>query len=192
MPSTRRLCYVSAQTGLHSSALPNGRATISPLSGLTNVRFTTLEKVLYLRKVPLFSEMGGRELRQVAEIATEEEFLPKTTIFAEGDPGSKLYTIVQGDVDIVIERNGQRTVLAVVGSGGFFGEMSIFDREPRSASIVTRSEVSCLTISSEDFRELVYTFPSVVFPILQHISRNLRRANLAGVKEHQPNDDTNA
>jgi len=137
------------------------------------VKLTTLEKVLHLRRVPLFSEMTGRELRQVAEIAAEEGFPPKERIFSEGDPGSKLYILVEGVVEISLEG----TLLAEVGVGNFFGEMSIFDKEPRSASATTKNKVVSLTLSSSDFRELVFVFPSVVFPILQHISRNLRKAN---------------
>jgi CRP-like cAMP-binding protein len=143
------------------------------------VRLTTLEKVLHLRKVPLFSEMGGRELRRVAEIATQAMFEKDELIFSEGDPGSKLYIVVEGAVEIFIVREGHRTLLATVNSGRFFGEMSIFDLEPRSASAIARTRALCLSLSREDFRDLVYAFPSVVFPVLQHISRNLRRANEA-------------
>ena len=141
------------------------------------MKLTILEKVLHLRRVPLFSEMGGRELRQVAEIAIEDSFAADHVIFEEGDPGSTLYLVVSGTVEIFLRADGKDTTLAAIESGGFFGEMSIFDAEPRSAGARTRDAVVCLTISAEAFRELVFAFPSVVFPILQHISRNLRKAN---------------
>lgn len=142
------------------------------------VKLTTLEKVLHLRRVPLFGEMGGRELRQVAEIATEDSFAAGQVIFHEGSPGARLYLVVSGSVEIFLERTQPTpTTLARIEPGGFFGEMSIFDSEPRSAAARAIDPVVCLTISATAFRELVQAYPSVVFPILQHISRNLRRAN---------------
>lgn len=147
------------------------------------VKLTTLEKVLHLRRVPLFSEMGGRELRQVAEIATEESFASGEVIFHEGDVGAKLYIVVDGSVDIFLRRDKKRTVLANIEPGGFFGEMSMFDNQPRSAGASASDASMCLTISADNFRELVYTFPSVVFPILQNISKNLRRANQGKVED---------
>ncbi len=149
------------------------------------MRLTTLEKVLHLRRVPLFSEMSGRELRQIAEIAAQESFPAQHLIFREGDPGSKLYLVVDGEVEIFLERQGARTLLAKVQPGAFFGEMSIFDLEPRSASAASVGPLTCLTLSCRAFRDLVFTFPAVVFPVLQHISRNLRKANEAEVRARQ-------
>src|SRR5574341_389137 len=98
---------------------------------------TTVDKVLFLKGVSIFSEIPGEVLSRIAQIAEEIGVERGTRIFDEGEPGDSLYLIVNGKVRV---HKGPREV-AVLGEGECFGEMAILDNEPRSASITALEDV---------------------------------------------------
>src|SRR5437870_12220683 len=98
---------------------------------------STVEKVLFLKSIDLFSQIPGEDLSQIALITDEVPFDEGDEIFREGDPGDTLYFVIDGKVRI--HTGGEE--LAVLGGRQVFGEMALLDSEPRSASAGALSDV---------------------------------------------------
>src|SRR5215212_1386467 len=89
-----------------------------------------------LEGIPLFREIPQHHLRELARFARHDQFSAGETIVRMGEPGSTLYVVRSGRVKVVREQaSGASVTLAVFGPGEFFGELSIFDGEPRSATV---------------------------------------------------------
>jgi hypothetical protein len=128
------------------------------------------ERMRFLRRVPLFAELSGEDLRLVANIV-EPAMLPKGhVIFKKGDPGEDLYVIAKGHVSI---RDGQME-LAILGALDFFGELAVLDREPRSADAVCTTDAELLRLRAADFGELMSRRPPIQRHVMIVLVRRLR------------------
>jgi len=134
---------------------------------------STVEKVLFLKSVPLFKEIPGEDLAQIAAIADQIEFKSNEMVFKEGDIGEALYIICEGKVRI---HRGEKT-LVELSERECFGEMSILDSEPRSASVTTSCELMTLKIQREDFVEIMAAKSEIAFGIIKVLTHRLREAN---------------
>jgi CRP/FNR family transcriptional regulator, cyclic AMP receptor protein len=140
------------------------------------------EDIEILSSIPLFKELDTLEVSEVAEILLKEKMEPGKVIFNEGDAGDKFYIIMKGEVEIFKKIGENREeVLAVLKAGDYFGEMSLLDQAPRSASARTRSEVVALTIFKPDFDLLLKASDSITAKIYRFFvatfSRRLREAD---------------
>jgi len=124
----------------------------------------------FLTRVPIFSNCSAEEISAIASLAQEAVFEPAQIIVTQGSPGQAFYMITSGRVEIL--RDGG--LLGVFGPGDFFGEMSLLDSAPRSATIKALDEVSCLMLSSWDFKALLERHPSIAIKLLEVLSRRLR------------------
>lgn len=134
---------------------------------------STVEKVLFLKGVDLFKGIPGEELSYLAQIADEVVFTPTQTIFKEGDQGDAMYLIVDGTVQV---HSGDK-VFARLERKQCFGEMSILDSEPRSASITAITDLSLLKIERDDFAEILGEKPEIAQGVIKVLTRRLREAN---------------
>ena len=134
---------------------------------------STVEKVLFLKGVDLFKGIPGEDLSHIAQITDEEEYHPEQLIFAEGDQGDAMYLIVDGNVKV----HSGAQVFAELGTRQCFGEMSILDSEPRSASITALSDLTLLKIQREDFAEILAEKPEISLGIIKVLTGRLREAN---------------
>jgi CRP/FNR family cyclic AMP-dependent transcriptional regulator len=132
----------------------------------------TVQKVLFLRRVDLFSSMSSRELGSVALIAEEVVYSAGAAIFKEGDFGDAMFLIVDGEVRI--HRGG--TELNRLRENGYFGEMTILDGEPRSASASAVSDCLVLRITQADFHLILSGNFQAVLSIMRTLSQRIRRA----------------
>lgn len=129
-----------------------------------------------LQGVPLFSRFSNRELEPILKSAKERDFEPGTPIVREGDQSNiGFYLILDGQVEV---KQGERT-LSKLGSGQFFGEMSVLDGEPRSADVIPTTRTKCLLLTNWDIKALVKTYPSIAMKIIAELSRRLRQTNMA-------------
>ena len=131
---------------------------------------STVEKVLFLKSIDLFSQIPGEDLAQIAQITDEVDFGEGERLFSEGETGETLYFIVRGQVRV---HRGDKE-LAVLGERQVFGEMSLLDSEPRSASISAVSDVELLRIDRDDFNEILSEKPEIAQGIIKVLSRRLR------------------
>jgi CRP/FNR family cyclic AMP-dependent transcriptional regulator len=134
---------------------------------------STVEKVLFLKSVDLFKQIPGEDLAQIARIADEVEFAKSQLVFKEGDIGEALYLILEGKVRI---HRGEKT-LTELGQKECFGEMSILDSEPRSASVTVVDDLVALKIQREDFAEIMAGKGEIATGIIKVLTHRLREAN---------------
>jgi CRP-like cAMP-binding protein len=124
----------------------------------------------FLGRVPIFSSCTAEEISAIAKVAQESHFQLGQIIVTQGTPGQAFYLITDGRVEIL--RDG--VSLGAFGRGDFFGEMSLLDSAPRSATIRAIEPASCLMLSSWDFRALLERHPSIAVKLLEVLSRRLR------------------
>ncbi|KAF0207303.1 MAG: cyclic nucleotide-binding domain-containing protein [Actinomycetota bacterium] len=127
----------------------------------------------FLGKVPIFESCTPDEIASIVAVAQEHAYAPGQIIVTQGTPGQAFYLILGGRVGI--ERDG--SVLGAFGTGDFFGEMSLLDSAPRSATIRAIDETRCLMLSSWDFKALIERTPSIAIKLLEVLSRRLRVAD---------------
>jgi CRP/FNR family cyclic AMP-dependent transcriptional regulator len=131
-----------------------------------------------LRTVPLFAHLGTAELARVASAVRERGYPKNSVIFFEDDPGDALYVVVSGQVKVVlIGEDGREVILAVLGAGDFFGEMSLIDDEPRSAHVIAMDDARLLVLRREDFHRALEETPRIALGLLRALSQRLRRAD---------------
>jgi CRP-like cAMP-binding protein len=133
---------------------------------------STVEKVLFLKSVDLFSQIPGEDLAQVALITGEERCDAGEEVFAAGEVGDALYIVLDGKVRVHVH---DKTV-AELGERECFGEMAILDAAPRSASVTAITESALLKISREDFQEIMADKHAIAMGIIKVLSRRLRNA----------------
>jgi len=123
-----------------------------------------------LGSVPLFEGMSKRELDSVYGAGKQVEFDPGHDIVEEGATGIGFHLILEGDVDVLV-RGRKR---ATLGRGDYFGEMSLLDGGPRSATCRTRTDVTTLSLTPWAFLSLVERTPSIAKKLLVELSKRLR------------------
>jgi len=131
------------------------------------------ERMRFLRSVPLFAEIPGEDLRMVAEILDTVKHEEGAVMFRKGEPGEDMYIIVQGEVAI---RDGEAEI-ATLGEREFFGELSVIDRESRSADAVAKEAVELLRLRATDLGELMARRPQIREQIMLVLVRRLRALN---------------
>jgi CRP/FNR family cyclic AMP-dependent transcriptional regulator len=140
---------------------------------------TTLE---ILAQIDIFSGLPPAHLRRVVDIGVEETYKSGTIIFQEGDAGDKLYIIVEGAVRIsrVIPGMGEEA-LAVHRPGAYFGEMSLIDDAPRSATAVSHEKCRLFVVNRRDLEDLLFVDRDLAYELLWNwvrtLSRRLRATN---------------
>jgi CRP-like cAMP-binding protein len=125
-----------------------------------------------LRGTPLFAEIPRRHVRAIARVAGTPAFDDEATIVAEGSSGSSLFVLLDGRAKVV---SGGRTI-ARLGPGEFFGEISLLDPGPRTASVVAEGPTRCLDLAGRDFREILEREPRLAVQVAAVLARRLRLA----------------
>lgn len=127
----------------------------------------------FLSRVPIFESCSPEQIGSILAVAQEHTYGPGQIIVTQGTPGQAFYLIIAGRV--AIERDG--LPLGAFGPGDFFGEMSLLDSAPRSATIRAIDETHCLMLSSWDFKSLIERMPAIAIRLLEVLSRRLRVAD---------------
>ncbi len=131
-----------------------------------------------LAVVPLFSELEDELLGAIAEASTEASFARNETIIREHDLSTSLFVILEGRVKVsLVRQEGREAILAMLGAGDFFGDMSLLDNEPRSASVIAIAPTRVLILTRNDFARLLGSRPAMTVLLLQAITARLRHAD---------------
>jgi CRP-like cAMP-binding protein len=133
------------------------------------VPLTKNEKVVLVKRVPLFSECTRAELVEVAISTDEREAREGDTLTEEGRRGREFFILVEG---AVVVRRGARK-LAELGPGDWFGEIAILTYKPRTATVTATSPVRLLVIDDRAFRRLVETTPRIALKVLGSVAGRL-------------------
>jgi len=131
------------------------------------------DKVDVLKKVPLFSGLSRRHLDHIARAADEVKAEAGTVLTRQGGLGLECILLLEGGARV--ERDGK--VIARLGPDDFFGEMSLIDGMPRSATVIAESPSVLLVIEARSFRTLLDTVPGLERKLLVTLCARLRAAD---------------
>ncbi len=127
-------------------------------------------RIELLGRCALFVGVDDAGLRVLGSRASEVDFPANHVIARQGDIGSGLFVVAEGHVRVV--RDGRE--LARLGPGDFFGELSVLDRMPRTASVIADGPTRCLALAAWDFEAAVHESPGVAMAILRGLAARLR------------------
>lgn len=134
--------------------------------------------IQWLKKVSLFDNLNDEQLDHIIRIAQRRSYGPGTVLFQEKEPGHIFYVILSGSIKIYTKSpTGAEKVLSLINAGESFGELSLLDGRPRSASAQTLEATSVLELSSQAFMELLGTHFDITRGILTELCRRLRQTN---------------
>ncbi len=152
-----------------------GPATSSPPAPVS-------EREGQLARVAFFDGLTAEALAMIAEVTQEETHAAGTRLFQYGEPGDKLYIILEGKVRISREVGGMgEEALAVLGPGEVFGEMALLDESPRSADAKAHERCRLLVITKDAFDDLLFLHKDLAYEVLwscvRMLSARLRETN---------------
>jgi CRP-like cAMP-binding protein len=131
-----------------------------------------------VRQAPLFAALDEEAAEALHANMTRAELSRSEVLFHEGDPGDRLYVIVEGKVKLGrTSGDGRENLLAILGPGEMFGELSLFDPGPRNATATAVSDAVLIGLGSEDLVTWLTGRPDVSRQLLRALARRLRRTN---------------
>ncbi|MFB0528027.1 MAG: Crp/Fnr family transcriptional regulator [bacterium] len=137
-----------------------------------------MEKKSVLKRVPIFSKIGDKELEKIAEISHLKKYRKDEDIFSEGEVGDALYILVSGVVKVFrTSSDGRIKTLALLQKGDFLGEMAILEKEIRSANVRAVEDAEILVINRRDFEASLTSNPQIAFKIMETLCARLRDAD---------------
>lgn len=129
-----------------------------------------------LGQIPLFENLRSDELEHLSSLLHSRHCARGGVIFQQGDEGTALYIVRKGQVAIRLHSpEGKEAILALLGSGDMFGELSLLDGEPRSTDAIAREDTDLLSLQREDFHRFLDSRPQVARSLLASLSRLVRR-----------------
>ena len=136
---------------------------------------STMERVLFLLRVPLFANLPPNDLKQIAMISGERTFSDGAIIAEQGEAGDVLYIIVSGEVLVTaVDEDGHQMELGRRQPGEYVGEMAIISDEVRMASLTASGEVRTLCISQSQFKEILRLRPEAGLAVMSVLCERLR------------------
>ena len=128
----------------------------------------------YLCHLPLFAGVERTDVEWLFSMAEEITVPRGQVLMQEGDPGGSLYIVLDGEFEVSKRSGNQNVVIALRGEGEVFGEMSLLDQSPRSATVRAVRDSRMLMIRQEAFQELLSRSPSATLGILRTMTSRLR------------------
>jgi CRP/FNR family cyclic AMP-dependent transcriptional regulator len=131
------------------------------------------------RNVSIFSDLDPAALSALEKLAELREFPAGALIVSQEDPGDALFVLASGRVKVVLYGDsGRELILSIFKKpGDFFGEMSLLDNEPRSATVIAADRSRLLVLSRDAFQAHIRGHPQTALRVLTELSRRLRRAD---------------
>jgi CRP/FNR family cyclic AMP-dependent transcriptional regulator len=131
-----------------------------------------------LKNIPYFSELTIEEMINLVNRSQKQIYSRGSIILHEGDLGDDTYLIMRGKVKVIVTHaDGKEIILNTLKSGDFFGEMAVFEKMPRSATIVAAEDCEFLIMSRENITDLIKRNPQIAFKLLSDMSRRVREAD---------------
>jgi CRP-like cAMP-binding protein len=111
------------------------------------------------------------------EASLGKDYKDGDTIFEENSIGKEMYIILTGNAKVIKKKDGAGTTLATLEEGDFFGEMSLFDNSPRSATVKALGDIKLLEINQKNFLKKISRDPSLAFRMLEKMSQRIRNSD---------------
>src|SRR3990170_5724757 len=126
----------------------------------------------------IFGSLSGEDVSALIKLGEKRHWPKGGQIIREGDIGDALYIILSGRLKVVLYgEEGKEIVLSIMKEGDIFGEMALFDGEPRSANVEAVEDTECFIIQGSTLLEYIKVHPAVALNFLSHLSRRLREAD---------------
>ena len=132
-----------------------------------------LERMMFLRKVPLFEHLSPEDLKHVAEVASEQLFADGTVVAEQGESGDDLFVVVAGEIEV--ERDGE--AVARRGPGQYVGEMAVITGSPRMATLRCRGEVRALAVDQRRFERILRERPDASLAVMRTLCERLEESH---------------
>ncbi len=131
-----------------------------------------------LRRAPLFAALDDEAATALRASMAETTLERGDSLFREGEPGDRLYVVTEGKIKLGrTSTDGRENLVAVLGPGEMFGELSLFDPGPRTATATALTEARLLGLGHDDLKPWLSGRPEVAAALLRAIARRLRRTN---------------
>ncbi|GGM73338.1 transcriptional regulator [Thermopolyspora flexuosa] len=131
-----------------------------------------------LSKAPLFAALDRESAAALRTSVTEVRLAKGQTLFSENDAGDRLYVVLEGKIKLSrTAADGRENLLSVLGPGEMFGELSLFDPRPRTASAIALTEARLAGLGHDDLRPWLTGRPEVALHLLRALAQRLRRTN---------------
>jgi CRP-like cAMP-binding protein len=133
-----------------------------------------IDRMLFLRRVPLFAELVPEDLQRLAATATERLYAAGEALVREGDVGDELFVIVEGRVRVVRIEAGVERLLRTYEAGDHIGELAVLRDRPRAATVLAESDgVRALVIGGEGLRAILRERPEAAMAMLATLAERL-------------------
>lgn len=129
------------------------------------------ERVGWLRRIDLFHSFSDAELHDFARKVTETTRQEGDILFKEGEPGSEMFILLEGELQVFKESR----IIAVIRSGDYVGEMAIIETKPRSATVLTMAPSRLLVVDREQFQEYLARQPQSLVSMMKTLSGRIRQ-----------------
>lgn len=148
---------------------------------------TLIERMTFLKKAPLFAELGIAELGLIAGIAREENYPDEAVLIEEGRLNQKLFIIAQGHVELSAQLTAENHgSLGIVGVGGSLGEDGIFTGNPSPVCAqVAMGSARIITLEGEELQRLIRLYPEIGIGLLASMSIRLQKLQKMMIKFEQ-------
>jgi hypothetical protein len=142
---------------------------------------STMERLLALRQVPLFAHLRLDQLESIHRAMRDEAYVRGEVVMREGEPGSHLYLLLEGEVDVYID-HGLPTERKVntLGAVSSFGEMAVLDDGTRTVTVVVSKDARFASLAGDRLKELILAMPEISFEIFRELIARVRSAERRG------------
>jgi CRP/FNR family cyclic AMP-dependent transcriptional regulator len=129
-------------------------------------------------RVPLFSDLSDPDMKALSKMLVPQRYARDEVILLQGDTDTDLFIIERGSVRVVLTSvDGREVVLALLGPGEFFGELSLLDGQPGHADVIAQDDCSLLRLSRDKFRSFIANHTNVAEKLLAVLGRRLRETD---------------
>lgn len=139
---------------------------------------TMTETTEILKNIPLFAHLDEEQRELLASARTTRRYPKSVIVLHEGDQSNALYFVNSGQVKVSkINEDGKEVVICILAEGDHFGEMSLIDDQPRSASIITKTSCEFTLIRKQDFEQMLADNPQLTLAVMRSLCQRLRAAD---------------
>lgn len=131
-----------------------------------------------LRRIPLFSSLKDDELEAIYKLSYIRKCTKDSIILLENEEGDTLFIIISGKVKVTtFSESGKEVIFSILNEGDFFGDMSLMDGKPRSATVISIEDSELRLLRRNDFIKLVEEHPGIALKLLEELTTRLRKAD---------------
>jgi CRP-like cAMP-binding protein len=145
---------------------------------MTSEPADTSDRIALLRHVRLFAGLSEEDLEAIAEVSVSRRYQAGEVVFREGDGGDTCYIVRSGLARAVRQHSDGRSItLSHFGPGDIFGELAMFDEEPRSATVDVIDALEAMAIPGRDMQRLMREYPEIAVKLNTALAQRLRATN---------------